>query len=179
MVSWVCGLFAENICKSILNVCYENCLPKVYRIVTSRIQFSPTLECYAFVSVSRCLALQYRAWLTGRGSINFSESFSVSIFWINIRLWPITRLKSLPLLLLVCIQRDRGIPIATSDKRFSQPFQSHQHASYQNASTTIQNPGCCRVREGTSVGNESFQKGKSLKIWNNCDIRLMGHRWFS
>ena len=47
----VCGLFAENVC--ILNVCYENCLPTVYRIVTSRIQFSPTLECYAFVSVSR------------------------------------------------------------------------------------------------------------------------------
>ena len=92
----VCGLFAEDICKSILNVCYENCLPKVYRIVTSRIQFSPTLECYAFVSVSRCLTLQYRAWLTGRGSIKFSESFSVSIFWTNIRLWPITRLKSLP-----------------------------------------------------------------------------------
>ena len=54
----VCGLFAENTRKSILNVCYENCLPKVYRIVTSRIQFSPTLECYAFVSVSRCLTLQ-------------------------------------------------------------------------------------------------------------------------
>ena len=175
----VCGLFAENICKSILNVCYENCLPKVYRIVTSRIQFSPTLECYAFVSVSRCLALQYRAWLTGIGSIKFSESFSVSIFRINIRLWPITRLKSLPLLLLVCIQRDRGIPIATSDKRFSQPFQSHQHANYQNASTTIQNPGCCRVREGASVGNERFKKRTSLKIWNNCDIKLMELWWFS
>ena len=115
------------------------------------------------------------ASLAGRGSIKFSESFSISIFRINIRLWPITRLKSLPLLLLVCIQRDRGIPIATSDKRFSQPFQSHQHANNQNASTTIQNRRCCRVREGASVGNERFQKGKSLKIWNNCDIELMGY----
>ena len=56
----VCGLFAEKIYKSILNVCYGNCLPKVLTIVTLRIQISPTLECYSFVSVSRCLALQYR-----------------------------------------------------------------------------------------------------------------------